>query len=80
MGYGRRGAARRASANPLQAEYRERRSAAVDNPQAHLALAKWCRKKDLTDEALFHWASVLAVDPKNDEALARSISIGKMDS
>jgi tetratricopeptide (TPR) repeat protein len=62
-------AQRRASADPLQAEYHQRRTAAGDNSQAQLVLAKWCRKKDLTDEALFHWASVLAVDPKNDEAL-----------
>lgn len=62
-------AQRRTLADPLQTEYRERRKAAGDNPQGQLALAKWCRKKDLTDEALFHWASVLAADPKNDEAL-----------
>src|SRR3954454_3080282 len=61
-------AQRRAAADPLQVEYRQRR-ASVNNPQGQLALAKWCRKKNLTDEALFHWASVLAVDPKNDEAL-----------
>jgi hypothetical protein len=62
-------AQRRASADPLQAEYRERRTAAEGNPQGQLTVAKWCRKKNLTDEALYHWASVLAVDPRNDDAL-----------
>lgn len=60
---------RRASADPLLAEYRERRAAAGDAAEGQLALAKWCRKKGLTDEALFHWGRVLAVDPKNAEAL-----------
>src|SRR4051812_37801603 len=59
----------RAAADPLQLEYRQRRAAMGNNPPGQLALAKWCRKKNLTDEALFHWASVLAVDPKNDEVL-----------
>ena len=62
-------AQRRASADPLQDEYRERRAAAGNRAQEQLALAKWARKKGLTDEALFHWARVLAADPKNAEAL-----------
>ena len=33
------------------------------------SLARWCRKNDLDDEAKFHWASVLSVDPTNEEAL-----------
>ena len=38
-------AQRRAAADPLQAEYHERRTAVADNPQGQPALAKWCRKK-----------------------------------
>ena len=62
-------AQRRAAADPRQAEYRERRQAQGESPQGQLALARWCRKNDLTDEARFHWASVLSVEPNNEEAL-----------
>jgi tetratricopeptide (TPR) repeat protein len=62
-------AQRRAAADPLQAEYRDRRGQATANVQGQLALARWCRKKELNDEALVHWARALAADPKNDEAL-----------
>ena len=31
-------------------------------------MARWCRKNDLNEEARFHWSSVLAVDPNNEEA------------
>lgn len=62
-------AQRRAAADPLQAEYRERRGQTPATMQGQLALARWCRKKDLSEEALVHWAGVLAADPKNDEAL-----------
>src|SRR3954454_6775001 len=61
---------RRAVADALQAEYRERRKTAGDSPQGHLLLARWCRKNKLNDEAQFHWANVLSADPKNKEALA----------
>jgi hypothetical protein len=63
-------AQRRAAADPRQAEYRERRMAAGDSPQGRLSLARWCRKNNLIEEARFHWANVLSVDPKNKEALA----------
>ena len=63
-------AQRRASADPLQDEYRERRTAAGDRAKEQLAVAKWAHKNGLTDEALFHWAQFLAADPKNEEALA----------
>src|SRR5207245_1453770 len=52
-----------------QAEDRERRKAAGESPQGQLLLARWCRKNNLNGEAQFHWASVLTVDPKNEEAL-----------
>jgi hypothetical protein len=60
---------RRATADPLQAEYRERRKQSGDSPQGQLALARWCRKSNLKEEAQFHWANVLTLDPKNEEAL-----------
>ena len=71
-------AQRRASSDPLQAEYREHRAmAAAGDVQGQLAIAKWCRKKNLNEEALFHWASVLAVDPKNDDALRARFALAK---
>ena len=39
-----------------------------DTLEDQLVLARWCRKNRLDDEARFHWASVLAHDPDNDEA------------
>ncbi len=62
-------AQRRDSADPRQAQYRDLRAKSGDSPEGQLALAKWCRKNGLNDEAKFHWANVLAVDPKNEEAL-----------
>lgn len=62
-------AQRRAAANPRQGEYRELRKAHGESPAGQLALARWCRKNDLAAEARFHWASVLSVEPGNQEAL-----------
>ncbi|MCI0332176.1 MAG: HINT domain-containing protein [Planctomycetes bacterium] len=62
-------AQRRAAADPKQAQYRELRQSHGETPQGQLALARWCRKNNLNDEARFHWASVLSVDPSNEEAL-----------
>ena len=62
-------AQRRAAADPLQAEYRQRRTASGQGLQDQLALARWCRKNKLSDEAQFHWATVLSLDPTNEEAL-----------
>lgn len=62
-------AQRRASADPRQSEYRELRRTHGETPQGQLALARWCRTNKLDEEARFHWASVLAVDPNNEEAL-----------
>jgi len=60
---------RRATSDPLQAEYRERRKQSGDSPQGQLALARWCRKSNLKEEAQFHWVNVLTIEPKNEEAL-----------
>jgi hypothetical protein len=63
-------AQRRAAANANQAQYRELRAQHGESAEGQLALARWCRKNDLDDEAKFHWASVLSVDPTNKEAIA----------
>jgi hypothetical protein len=60
---------RRAAADPKQARYRELRTEHGESPAGQFALARWCRKNNLDDEARFHWASVLSVDPGNEEAL-----------
>jgi hypothetical protein len=62
-------AQRRVAADPLQTEYRERRSAAGPNAQDQLLLARWCRKNKLNSESELHWATVLSLNPSNEEAL-----------
>jgi len=62
-------AQRRAAADPQQQDYRRLRAEHGDTPQGQLALARWCRGNGLSDEARFHWANVLSVDPNNNEAL-----------
>ena len=62
-------AQRRAAADPLQAEYRQRRTAAGPSAREQLAVARWCRDNKLGDEADLHWAVVLSLDPTNKEAL-----------
>jgi len=49
-------------------EYQDLRAAASDTLEDQLALAKWCRKAGLFDEARYHWANVLAADPNNADA------------
>lgn len=62
-------AQRAAAANPKQAEYRQLRANAGDSLEGQVKLARWCRKNGLNQEAQFHWASVLSVQPNNEEAL-----------
>jgi Pretoxin HINT domain len=57
-----------AAADPKRAEYLRLRAAGGDTLGGQLALARWSRKNGLDDEARFHWASVLARDPNNDDA------------
>ena len=63
-------AQRHAAAEPAQARYRELRAEHGESLEGQLALARWCRRNNLDDEARFHWASVLSVQPGNEEALA----------
>jgi hypothetical protein len=62
-------AQRRAAADPRQVKYGQRKAVMGESPQGQLALARWCTKNDLDDEARFHWTSVLSVDTANKEAL-----------
>jgi hypothetical protein len=57
-----------AAADERLAEYRRLRTEYGDSPTGQLALARWCRKSNLHDEARLHWASVLSVQPNHEEA------------
>src|SRR5262245_38461367 len=52
-------AQRSAAANPKLAEYRQLRTQYGDGLDAQAALARWCGKNGLVEEARFHWATVL---------------------
>jgi hypothetical protein len=58
-----------AAANPRLREYDQMRSLTGDRPEGPLALARWCAKNGLTDEARLNWAIVLSQQPNNEEAL-----------
>jgi hypothetical protein len=62
-------AQRVAAADPRLIEYAQLSASAGDNLDGQLALARWCRKHQLIDEAKVHWTNVLSYDPNNDEAL-----------
>jgi hypothetical protein len=62
-------AQRRAAAGPLQDEYRELRTEFGSSPAGQLALARWCRRNGLEDEARYHWTNVLSIAPSQREAL-----------
>lgn len=62
-------AQRIAASDPRRAEYSQLRAAAADTADGELALARWCRKHQLFDEAKVHWTNVLTYDAGNDEAL-----------
>jgi hypothetical protein len=58
-----------AAEDPSWDEYRRLREACGDSPAGQLVLARWCRGEGLDDEARFHWAAVLSVQPNHQEAL-----------
>jgi hypothetical protein len=62
-------AQRIAAAEPRHAEYCRLRASTGDSSDSQIALARWCRKNQLLDEAKVHWANVLTVEPGNEEAL-----------
>jgi hypothetical protein len=57
------------AADPKQRTYAALRTSFGDTPEGQLALARWCEKYGLKEEARFHWVSVLAVEPNFAEAL-----------
>ncbi len=57
------------SHDPRWQEYRDRVAASDDSPQAHAALARWCRDQRLESEAKWHWLQVLQADANHREAL-----------
>lgn len=58
-----------AAADPKRAEYESLRASGGSTPDMQLKLARWCRKNAFNEEAKFHWRSVLAQVPQNEEAL-----------
>lgn len=57
-----------AAADARLAEY-QRRCDAVETADGHAALAKWCERNRLPDEARLHWLIVLDDRPDSPEAL-----------
>lgn len=57
------------STNPMWQEYQARLAQLGDSLQEQTAMARWCHSNDLSYQEKWHWLSVLAVDPKNREAL-----------
>jgi hypothetical protein len=54
-----------ASADKTLAAYRRFRNPMVDTADNQRALAEWCRKHHLADEARAHWLKVLEFDPND---------------
>jgi len=64
-----------AQADKRLEKYRSLKANSNDTPQAHLELARWCTKQELSDEARYHWLRVLAVDSDNRAALTALNSV-----
>jgi len=62
--------ARMASTDKTLTEYRRLREGMIDTAANHRALAEWCRKHHLADEARAHWLKLLAYEPNNAVAHA----------
>jgi hypothetical protein len=60
---------RRAANDKREAEYHTRAAAASTSADDQAALAKWCNKNFLYDEARYHWSNVLVDDPNRLDAL-----------
>jgi hypothetical protein len=52
----------------LLAEYRQRRQEAEETVEGQLALARWCARHRLHDQARAHWTEALRMDPNHAEA------------
>ena len=64
-------AQQRAAGDDLLAEYRQTREKSSDTSDGQLALARWCSKHKLDDQAKAHLTRVLEIDP--DQAEARKL-------
>jgi hypothetical protein len=62
-------AQRRAASDPKQDAYRRLRAESGGSLAGQLALARWCQRNGLDEEAQVNWWAVLAMQPANDEAL-----------
>jgi hypothetical protein len=51
--------------------YRKVRAKSPETADGHLAMARWCSKRKLEDQAQAHWTRVLELDPDNAEARQR---------
>ena len=59
------------AADPRRDEYERLKERFLkDENENHVAVAKWCSKNELEDEARAHWIAVLRDDPNNRAALA----------
>jgi hypothetical protein len=61
-------AQQRAAGDDLLAEYRQTREKSSDTIDGQLALARWCSKHKLDDQAKAHLTRVLEIDPNHAEA------------
>jgi hypothetical protein len=61
---------RRAAEDSQLAEYRRLLETSGNSLVDQIALARWCRRHQMKEHEQFHWRSVLALQPTNDDALA----------
>jgi hypothetical protein len=60
--------AERSPRDKILAEYRQRRQEGEGTVEGQLALARWCAKHRLHDQARAHWTEALRMDPNHAEA------------
>jgi hypothetical protein len=70
--------AKLASTDKILAEYRKLRDKLVDTADNHRAMAEWCRKHHLADEARAHWLKVLEFEP-NDAGAFEALGLEWFD-
>jgi len=58
----------RVARDPRWQEYRRLRGSSSSTPADHAALARWCDRNQLAQEARWHWMNVLRATPRNEEA------------
>ena len=57
--------------DPRWQEYAELRASTANTLEGHLGLAQWCFRNGLENEERFHWANVLARNPRHELGRAR---------